>query len=133
MTLGSHQKCVGDSQVHITPKRIIDRLGGLFDLDPCAALPRPWDCASMNWTERDNGLPRHWPREWRVWLNPPFDRYEVAQWIARLAEHGNGIALLHARTEAGWFEPIWRHASAILRKFPAGRTTQSSRMRGSIF
>jgi hypothetical protein len=38
----------------------------------------------------------------------------VGEWIARLAEHGNGITLLHARTEAAWFEPIWRHAATIL-------------------
>jgi DNA N-6-adenine-methyltransferase (Dam) len=113
MTLGSHQRCVGESQVHITPKWIIDRLGP-FDFDPCAADPRPWDCAAINLTERDDGLARRWPRDNRIWLNPPFDRYEVAKWIGRLAEHGNGIALLHARTEAGWFEPIWQHASAIL-------------------
>jgi hypothetical protein len=49
-----------------------------------------------------------------VWLNPPFDRYQVGAWIQRLADHGNGISLLHARTEAGWFEPIWRSAAAIL-------------------
>jgi hypothetical protein len=30
-------------------------------------------------------------------------------------EHGRGIALLHARTEAGWFEPIWESAAAIRR------------------
>jgi hypothetical protein len=47
-------------------------------------------------------------------LNPPFDRYEVGQWIARLAEHGQDTALLHARTEAAWFEPVWEHASGIL-------------------
>ena len=34
--------------------------------------------------------------------------------IQRLAEHGCGTTLLHARTEAEWFEPIWAHASAIL-------------------
>jgi hypothetical protein len=49
-----------------------------------------------------------------VWLNPPFHRYEVARWIQKLAEHGCGTALLHARTEAEWFEPAWRAASAIL-------------------
>jgi hypothetical protein len=38
----------------------------------------------------------------------------VGRWVARLAEHGCGTALLHARTEAGWFEPIWQHATAIL-------------------
>jgi hypothetical protein len=47
-------------------------------------------------------------------LNPPFDRYQVGAWIQRLAEHGRGTALLHARTEAGWFEPVWRSASGIL-------------------
>jgi hypothetical protein len=47
-------------------------------------------------------------------LNPPYDRYTVAEWVACLAQHGHGIALLHARTEAEWFEPIWAHAAAIL-------------------
>jgi hypothetical protein len=109
MTLGSHQQCVGQSQDHITPPWIIDRLGP-FDLDPAAAEPRPWDCAEVNWAE--HGLDRNWFG--LVYLNPPFDRYQVGHWIARLAEHGNGITLLHARTEAAWFEPIWRHAAAIL-------------------
>lgn len=49
-----------------------------------------------------------------VWLNPPFDRYQVERWIARLADHGEGIALIHARTETDWFAPIWERASAIL-------------------
>src|SRR5262249_9781722 len=111
MTLGSHQRTVGRSQNHITPKWIIDRLGP-FDLDPCAADPRPWDCARINWTS--GSLGRDWPRELFIFLNPPFSRFEVAEWIANLAAHGNGIALLHARTEAKWFEPIWQYAAAIL-------------------
>ena len=111
MTLGSHQRCVGKSQVHLTPKWLIDRLGP-FDLDPCAADPRPWDCASANFTEADNGLSKAWAG--MVWLNPPFNRYEVGRWIQRLANHGNGIALVHARTEAEWFRPIWLQADAIL-------------------
>ncbi len=109
MTLGSHQKCVGDSQNWITPKFIIDALGP-FDLDPCAADPRPWDCAIVNWSE--GGLDLGWSG--CVWLNPPFDRYEVGKWVSKLAEHGNGIALLHARTEAEWFRPVWHKASAML-------------------
>jgi len=109
MSLGSHQKCVGLSQNHISPKLIIDATGP-FDLDPCAADPRPWDCARINWTT--HGLDRDWFG--LVYLNPPFNRYEVGEWIARLAEHGNGITLLHARTEAAWFEPIWQRAAAIL-------------------
>jgi DNA N-6-adenine-methyltransferase (Dam) len=111
MTLGSHQNSVGRSQTHITPKRLIDVLGP-FDLDPAAADPRPWSCAELNFTEADNGLAKPW--RGRVWLNPPFDRYQVGHWIERLAQHGCGTTLLHARTEAEWFEPIWQHASAIL-------------------
>jgi hypothetical protein len=112
MTLGSHQSAIGKSQDHITPKWIIDRLGP-FDLDPCAADPRPWNCAAHNITEAQDGLSR---RPWGgyVWLNPPFNQYLVGRWIARLAEHGNGIALLHARCEARWFAPCWQHASGIL-------------------
>jgi hypothetical protein len=55
-----------------------------------------------------------WLRHWTIWLNPPFDRYEVGKWVRKLAEHGNGIALLHARTEAEWFVPVWGKARAIL-------------------
>jgi DNA N-6-adenine-methyltransferase Dam len=109
MTLGSHQSTIGKSQTHITPKWLIDRLGP-FDLDPCAADPRPWDCAKINYTE--DGLEKSW--DGFVWLNPPFNRYEVGEWIERLAFHGHGIALLHARTEAGWFEPVWEFAASIL-------------------
>jgi DNA N-6-adenine-methyltransferase Dam len=111
MTLGSHQQTVGKSQVHITPKWIIERLGP-FDLDPAAADPRPWDCAGAGYTERDDGLRLPW--HGRVWLNPPFDRYVVAAWMRKLAKHGHGTALLHARVEAEWFEPCWESASGIL-------------------
>jgi hypothetical protein len=113
MTLGSHQCSIGRSQVHITPYWIIRRLGP-FDLDPAAADPRPWDCAKHNMTEAEDGLAQAWPAGARIWLNPPFNRYRVAAWVSRLAEHGRGTALLHARTEAAWFEPCWQRASGIL-------------------
>jgi phage N-6-adenine-methyltransferase len=113
MSLGSHQKTVGDSQTWITPRWILKALGE-FDLDPAAADPRPWDCARLNLTERDDGLSQPWPANARVFLNPPFHRYQVGAWIKKLADHGRGVALLHARTEAGWFLPCWESASAIL-------------------
>jgi hypothetical protein len=104
MTLGSHQTSIGKTQVHITPRWILEVLGP-FDLDPAAADPRPWDCAAVNYTERDDGL-----RFGRPFLNPPF----VPLWIRKLARHGCGTALLHARTETDWFEPIWESATVIL-------------------
>lgn len=105
MTIGSHQRTVGKSQTHLTPPFILKALGP-FDLDPCAALGQPWPTARRHFTVRDDGLSRPWGG--RVWLNPPFDRYQVGRWIERLAEHGNGIALVHARTETDWFRPLWR-------------------------
>ena len=95
MTLGSHQTSIGKTQVHITPRWIIEVLGP-FDLDPAAADPRPWDCAAVNYTERDDGLRQPWFG--RPFLNPPFDRYVVPHWIRKLARHGCGtvsIAVQH--------------------------------------
>jgi len=128
MTLGSHQRTVGDTQTWITPRWILDALGE-FDLDPAAADPRPWDCAKISFMTDGLSLPWHG----RVWLNPPFDRYEVGKWVQKLADHGRGIALLHARTEAAWFEPAWRSASAILFMadrihfhYPCGRRAEAN-------
>jgi hypothetical protein len=111
MTLGSHQTTIGKSQVHLTPKWLLDALGS-FDLDPAAADPRPWNVARCNFTEADDGLKRQWTG--RVFLNPPFHRYEVGEWTSKMAAHGRGILLTHARTEAEWFEPVWDRASGIL-------------------
>lgn len=108
MTLGSHQQSIGKSQDWITPRSIIDDLGP-FDLDPCASMTQPWSCAVESWTGA--GLLATW--RGLVWLNPPFNRYEVGKWVERLAAHNNGIALLHARTEADWFAPVWEYASVI--------------------
>ena len=111
MTLGSHQQTIGRSQVHLTPRFILDALGP-FDLDPCAATVRPWDCATRNYVEAEDGLSLPWSG--RVWLNPPFDSRVAGRWVSRLAEHGDGVLLIHARTETRWFSVVWEHASAIL-------------------
>jgi len=104
MTLGSHQTSIGASQSMDSqrPRR----------LRPRSVRRRsvPWDCAHTSYTAR--GLDREWYG--RTWLNPPFHRYEVAHWVQKLAQHGHGTALLHARTEAEWFEPVWEKATAIL-------------------
>src|SRR6185369_6693122 len=111
MTLGSHQTTIGKSQSWIKPKFIIDDLGP-FDLDPCECDDQPWPCAALGYKKDGlGGLGLPWSGF--VWLNPPFHRYEVALWIKKLADHGKGIALVHARTEAEWFLPIWQNAQAI--------------------
>lgn len=117
MTLGSHQRTVGSSQTYITPRSIIDDLGP-FDTDPCAASNMPWATAHKMVTEAEDGLSRPWSGF--VWCNPPFDRKIVGAWVRRMAEHRNGILLVHARTETGWFQPVWA-SDAVL--FLRGRVT----------
>ena len=94
----------------LTPPEIIKSLGE-FDLDPCSPLNRPWDTAKKHYTIEDDGLSKEW--EGRVWLNPPYGR-ETFKWIDKLALHGNGIALIFARTETiGFHGHIWTWADAI--------------------
>ena len=111
MTLGSHQRTIGHSQVHLTPRRILDPLGR-FDLDPCGNAVRPWDCARVTFTEADDGLAQDWFG--RVWLNPPFDTRQIALWLEKMARHDCGIALVHARTDTQWFKVIRSAASGLL-------------------
>ena len=101
----------------ITPKWIIDRLGP-FDLDPCASKFQPWPCAARQLTEF--GLMAAWGGDF-VWMNPPYGKM-TADWLAKLAAHDNGIALVFARTETKmFFESVWNKAACLL--FLRGRLT----------
>lgn len=95
----------------LTPPEIIKALGD-FDLDPCAPIVRPWSTATRHYTIEDNGLIQPW--EGRIWCNPPYGN-ETGKWLARMAEHGNGIALIFARTETGnFFRYIWPTAQGVM-------------------
>ena len=94
----------------LTPPEIVRALGH-FDLDPCSPVARPWDTATLHYNVKDNGLVQLW--KGRVWLNPPFG-LEAVKWLRRLVAHGNGIALIPARTETKMFyECIWSVANAV--------------------
>jgi hypothetical protein len=95
----------------LTPKFITDALGP-FDLDPCSpAGQRPWDIANHHLSVLEDGLTTPWFG--RVWCNPPYGK-ETFKWLAKLADHGDGIALIFARTETnGFFAQIWDKADAI--------------------
>lgn len=110
MSLSTHQKNGGHDE-WLTPPDILATLGR-FDLDPCAPVIRPWETASQHFTIKDNGLMQPWAG--RVWCNPPFGREEI-HWLRKLAVHGNGIALIPARTETVMFyETVWQVADAVL-------------------
>lgn len=107
-----HQNGADTSDVWLTPRRILDPLGP-FDLDPCTPPEQPWPTAARRYTEADNGLIKPW--EGRVWMNPPYSRPAYSQFMARMAEHDWGIALIFARTETrDFFAHVWESASGLL-------------------
>ena len=116
MSLSSHQSAKMKNDEWLTPPEILAALGA-FDLDPCAPVVRPWDTAATHYTKQDDGLSKEFFG--RVWMNPPFGR-EAVKWMRKLRDHGNGIALIPARTETAMFyETVWGCADAIL--FMRGR------------
>jgi hypothetical protein len=116
MAMGSHQSAAMITDTWLTPPEIINALGS-FDLDPCTPPAMPWKTAERRFTKVDDGLSQNW--HGRVWLNPPYSR-EAVKWLIRMADHGNGIALVFARTETKWFfDTVWNKCHALL--FMEGR------------
>jgi hypothetical protein len=109
--IGSHQSHIMGTDEWLTPPHILEALGK-FDLDPCAPINRPWDTAYHHYTILDDGLEHQWTG--RVWCNPPYGP-KTKLWLSRLADHGQGIALVFARTETRmFFSEVWPKASGIL-------------------
>ena len=94
-----------------TPPEIFVALGLRFDLDP-AAPPGgvSWVPAKRSYSRLDDGLAQPW--HGRVWLNPPYGP-GINRWLERLAVHGNGLALVFARSDASWFHEACRQATAV--------------------
>ena len=99
-----------------TPAYVIDTLrncGAHFTLDPCApAGGVPWLNIPKSYSLDDDGLAQSWAFE-SVWLNPPYGR-NTPVWLGKMQEHGDGIALVFARTDCGWFHETTKKASAVL-------------------
>lgn len=110
--IGSHQSAKMLKDEWLTPPNIIKALGD-FDLDPCSPINRPWDTAKNHFTIEDDGLSKNWDYQ-RVWCNPPYG-LEAKLWLSKLSDHGNGIALIFARTETKmFFDYVWNNADALL-------------------
>lgn len=94
-----------------TPPEVFEALGLRFNLDP-AAPPGgvPWVPARRSFSIAEDGLAQDW--RGRVWLNPPYGR-ATADWLARLAAHGDGLALVFARTDTHWFQRFASEATAL--------------------
>jgi hypothetical protein len=118
--MGSHSRPVTGATVEwYTPPGVIAALGLAYDLDPCTPPGGlEWIPAARTYSLPDDGL--HLPWHGRVWLNPPYGPLTGA-WLRRLAAHGDGIALVFARTETRWWHDTVGAADAVC--FIAGRLT----------
>lgn len=116
--IGGHQSANMGTDEWITPKFILNALGA-FNLDPCSAKQMPWPTAKKMISLPECGLKADW--NGRVWLNPPYG-LQTKNWINKLKRHGNGIALIFARTETQNFhDNVWNNADALF--FFHGRLT----------
>lgn len=81
-----------------TPPEIIRSLGE-FDLDPCTSeIAYKLNHSAKNYyTKKDDGLSKKWFG--RIWLNPPYDQPLISHFVKKMAQHGNGIALLYNRCD----------------------------------
>lgn len=111
MSNWGNEQTVAKTEVWLTPPEMVAALGH-FDLDPCSAEDMPWRIADSVFTERDNGLAQQWFG--RVFMNPPYGP-KMGKFMRKLSDHGNGIALVFARTETvAFFEHVWPKADAIM-------------------
>lgn len=110
MSMSGHQSPRAQSTTWLTPPEWIGVLGP-FDTDPCCPPDMPWPTAATMLTEREDGLAQPW--RGRVWLNPPFGK-AWPLWVDKLGDHGDGIALIPARTETeAFYRTVWGRADAI--------------------
>lgn len=100
------------TDVWCSPPELVYKLGH-FDTDPCSPNNLPWKLADKFYSleNGEDGLVLPW--DGRVWLNPPYSCW--GDFLKKLSEHNNGIALIYARTETrAFFDYVWDKADSIL-------------------
>jgi hypothetical protein len=102
-------KKLNASDDFLTPPELVEAMGE-FDLDPCSShrAERSFGRKQYRFPE-ENGLLLPWVG--RVFVNPPFS--ELQSWIDRFILHANGVLLVPARVEVGWFWKLWHHCDGI--------------------
>ncbi len=100
-----------------TPPEVFQALGLHFDLDVCSpGAGKSCVPADRHYTIHDDGLTSPWYGT--VWCNPPYGN-ATRIWLRKLAEHGDGIALVFNRTDTAWFQETAATADVIC--FTKGR------------
>jgi hypothetical protein len=121
--MGGHHGARATTDEWLTPREIVRELGE-FDLDPASTCDathgnQSTALARKCYCKCDDGL--HQPWAGRVWMNPPYGK-ETGHWLHKLSKHGNGIALVFARTDVLYFhDVVFKTAHALV--FVKGRLT----------
>lgn len=92
------------SVIWLTPKYIIDALGGPFDLDPCAPDFIPFKIANNTFNKTQNGLIQDWKKYKDVFINPPYDYISLKEYTNKAIEHKECIMLIFARVDTELFQ-----------------------------
>lgn len=127
LSKSSHRTLGTGDNEWFTPPVYIEsarRVLGEIDLDP-ATHPKAqkWIKAKKIFVRADDGLQQAW--EGRVWLNPPYGRMEVGQFVDKLVDHYQrgdiraAILLTHNYTDTRWFQAAAAISSMIC--FTRGR------------
>lgn len=118
--MSEHEPCTGATSEWYTPPEVFAALNERFYMD--VASPgngRDFVPCERWFTAAEDGLAQPW--HGFVWMNPPFGgRRGQVPWLERFFDHGDGIALVAARTSADWFHALAPRADLML--FPAGKT-----------
>lgn len=113
----AHESSRNESFEWYTPPEIFEGLGLRFDLDPCSpGEGKSFVPADRHYTIHDDGLSSPWSGT--VFVNPPYGP-ETPKWMRKLAEHGDGIALVFSRTDVKWFQEVGVKADLVC--FVSGR------------
>jgi hypothetical protein len=118
--MAEHEFSIGLSDDWYTPPEYFKAFKLIFDIDVASPGPGHWVPAKKVYTKADDGLRQPW--HGIVFMNPPFGgRRGQVPWLKKFFAHGNGIALVAARTSADWFHEVVVPNAELL-CFPNGKT-----------
>ena len=120
--MAEHENSIGASDDWHTPASLLNPIGLIYDLDPCAPLDRTYYFvkAHRTYTKEDDGLAQPWFG--LTFLNPPFGgRCGHLPWLRKFFDHCNGVAICRAYTSSWWFHEVVLPRAEVL-CFPKGKT-----------
>ena len=110
------------TDVKLTPLCVLDPVRKFWpegiDLDPCGH-PDSLISATNTILPPDDGLGVDWTWAKTIWLNPPYSRDQVKEWLGKLARSTadsmrEGLALINSDHTTGWWRDHVRHRPLCL-------------------